>query len=101
MALDLGNIKIRIPDTSVEGIFECEIPWASLEMMLERYDAVAEERPGLTENRREFLRVTELVALWQSGREDRSDPFDQYRPTRYKRILRSVLRRRSDRREQR
>ena len=94
--LDL-KIKVRIPSSKSKEVFECEVPWVSLESMLARYDAIVEERLNLTDDRKEFLRVTEMVALWQAGREN-DDIGDVYRPTRYKRVLRSVLRRRSDRR---
>lgn len=94
--LDLGVIRIRIPEG--DGVFECDVNWSSLEEMLAMYDAITEDRPALTDDRKEFMRVTELVALRQAGKEEKDDPFDPYKPTRYKRVLRSVLRRRSDRR---
>lgn len=70
-----------------------EIPFLSMEAMLRQYDNMNVD----TKDRANFLRVTELVSMDRASRDGReavADAFDPYRPTRYKRCLRAVLRRR-------
>ena len=76
-----------------------EVPFASMDAMLARYDSM----PSRTGDRKAFKRQTELIAVHQASLDMKSEeseglPVDHYKPTRYKKCLRSVLRRRSNKR---
>lgn len=74
-----------------------EVPFESMEAMLARYDGM----PSRTGDRKAFKRQTELIAIHQASLDMSAEaaeglPKDEYKPTRYKKCLRSVLRRRSN-----
>jgi hypothetical protein len=95
LQLSFETIRVRLPSKDkAKPPEDFDVPWDALEWMLSRYDALVKERgvPG-----KSFMVWTELIAVQRAGMET-DDPFDLYRPTRYKRVLRSVLRRRRNRR---
>ncbi len=76
------------------------VPYISMESMLAKYDAMNVN----TADTKAFLRVTELIAMDRAAidmqyEQAKSAPPDPYKPTRYKRCLRAILRRRSNKKK--